>query len=169
MKIHLVRHAEAVERSPEIAEEHRYLTPKGRTRFREVAAILTKTISPQLIITSPLVRAVQTADILAEQLGFSEELILSTEVGPGFDIETLKKIIERYRDVTDIALVGHEPDLGEVAGTLLGVADCSLTKGMTLSFKISSGGDAEFVQMVTGGGKLVKSRDQAVERLTKSS
>ncbi|UFS70517.1 histidine phosphatase family protein [Geomonas sp. RF6] len=168
MKIHLIRHAEAVDRSSEIEEDHRYLTPKGRSRFREVASTLKKSdMAPKLIVTSPLVRAVQTADILAEELDYEGELVLSSEVGPGFSPTRLRKLLDRYHEASEIAFVGHEPDLGGVTGRLLDIGHCSLTKGMAITVKISGDGSAQFVQMVTGGGKLVKSRDQAVSRLSK--
>ena len=69
LKIHLVRHAEAAERFGDTPDEHRSLTSRGRRRFRRVAAALGKLgTDPETIFTSPKVRAVQTAEILAAPL-----------------------------------------------------------------------------------------------------
>lgn len=71
MIMHLVRHAEAIERSSELPEEHPFLTSRGRNRFRKVAAGLRESgIEPDLILTGPLTRAVQTAEILGQSLKF---------------------------------------------------------------------------------------------------
>jgi phosphohistidine phosphatase len=64
--------------------------------------------------------------------------------------------------------VGHEPDLGGVAQTLLGVdAACTLKKGAMISFKRAAGqeGGADFILLVDGGGKIVTSRSKALDRL----
>ena len=69
MKLYLVRHAEAIERSGTTPDASRYLTTKGRLAFRKIARRGRKAgIAPAVIFTSPLLSAVQTAEILAEQL-----------------------------------------------------------------------------------------------------
>jgi phosphohistidine phosphatase len=169
MIIHLVRHAEAVERSKEIPEEHRYLTRRGRKSFRKVASSIKKLgINPDLILTSPLIRAVQTAEILAQRLKHKRDLLVSPLLAPGFGPETLEELLKQYPLAQEIALVGHEPDLGGVAQTLLGVdAACTLEKGAMISFKRAAGEEdgADFIQLVTGGGKIVTSRSKALDRL----
>ena len=136
MKIHIIRHAEAIERSANLPDEHRYLTCRGRTRFRRVAATLKKCdIDPDLIVTSPLVRAAQTADILAETLRFSGELIVHPPLAAGFGLPRLKELVESVGPVKELAIVGHEPDLGTLAGDLLDHSPCSLMKGGVVSIK----------------------------------
>ena len=64
MKLYLVRHAEAIERSGTTPDANRYLTPKGRTAFRKIVRRARKAgIAPGIIFTSPLLRAVQTAEV----------------------------------------------------------------------------------------------------------
>src|SRR5512135_948118 len=112
MKLILVRHAAAVERNPEISEETRYLTPEGRVFFRKTARTMLKNGSePGIILTSPLVRAVQTADILAETLSFSGPLVVREELCPGFGVAELHRLLDDYRAADELVLVGHEPDL----------------------------------------------------------
>jgi len=167
MVIHLVRHAEAIERTPEVQEVHRYLTPRGRSRFRKVANTLKKSgIDPDLILTSPLVRAVQTAEILAQTLKFKKELQLTDLLAHGFGEHELRGLLEEHPDARKIALVGHEPELGQVARLLLEVEEpCSLDKGAAVSFKLKTQGSAQFRQLVDGRGNLTDSRGKALKQL----
>lgn len=169
MIIHIIRHAEAIERTPEVPEEHRYLTPRGRRRFRKAArSLATLGIEPDVILTSPLIRSVQTADILAEELRFKRELIVAGELSPGFRPERLDELLKLHPQATEVALVGHEPDLGLVTRALLGEeASLALPKGGTVSFKRSATGTGEpqFLQLVTGSGRIVTSRSKALDRL----
>jgi len=122
VRIIFIRHAAAIDRSDTIVEEKRYLTPKGRISFRETARTMVKKgIEPELIITSPLLRAVQTADILAESLVYKGSLEALDELEPGFDIDQLRKLLHRYRHISELVIVGHEPDLGSVVTSLLGL------------------------------------------------
>jgi phosphohistidine phosphatase len=168
MIIHIVRHAEAIERSDAITEEHRYLTPRGRKRFRKIADSFKETgFHPEIILTSPLVRAVQTADILAETLRYKGDLPVA-DLLVGFRPQSLDKLLENHKEAKEIALVGHEPDLGILAQTLLETdIACTLKKGAVISFKLTAGelGKADFIQLVTGGGRVVTSRGKALERL----
>jgi phosphohistidine phosphatase len=168
MIVHLVRHAEAVERSPEIPEEQRFLTKRGRTRFRKVATSLRKSgIHPDLILTSPLIRAVQTAEILAQALKFKGDLLVAPPLAHGFQAQQFHQLLAQFPRAKEIALVGHEPELGALASALLDTeVACTLQKGATISFKMARQGDLrEFKQLVDGGAKLVKSRSKALKRL----
>ena len=74
VKLILVRHAAAVERGGGVPEDYRYLTPEGRIYFRKTAGTMAgRGIAPDLILTSPLLRAVQTADILAEAIAYNPD------------------------------------------------------------------------------------------------
>lgn len=170
MKIHLVRHAEAIGRTGEIADDHRYLTCRGRTRFRRVAATLEKQgIEPDYILTSPLVRAVQTADILAEKLHFSGDLLIEPLLAGGLTMPVLRDLLASHTLAGEIVLVGHEPDMGLLLGALLATdSPCSIKKGGVVSLKLDlkhPSMPVEFISLVTGGGKLVTNRTKALERL----
>lgn len=173
MIIHVVRHAEAIERTAEVPEEHRYLTPRGRKRFRKVAKNLRKLgIDPDVILTSPLVRAIQTADILAEWLRFKQELLIAPLLSPGFRPESLDQLLSSHSQAKEIAIVGHEPDLGLLAQALFSEqTPCTLPKGAVVSFKKAAGaqGEAVFLQMVTGGASIITSRGKALGRLQKEA
>lgn len=170
MKIHIIRHAEAIDRGPALPDEYRSLTCRGRNRFRRVAETLKKNgIDPEIIVTSPLVRAVQTADILAEALRFAGELTLYPPLAGSFDLPHLREYLDSIAPVRELVLVGHEPDLGMIVGELLDQSPCSLKKGAVVTLKITSQGNgiaATFLSLVTGGGKLITNLDAAMGRLT---
>ena len=70
MELYLVRHAEAQERTENLVDDLRHLTRRGRKQAAKLGRRLKKNrVRPALIITSPLVRAVQTAELLAAELG----------------------------------------------------------------------------------------------------
>ncbi|MBJ6724966.1 SixA phosphatase family protein [Geomesophilobacter sediminis] len=168
MILHILRHAEAVERTPTIEEEHRYLTGPGRVRFRKACGRIRKLgVKPDLIVTSPLVRAVQTADILAERLKYEGEILLDAQLASGFDPEGIDALLKRYGKAAELVIVGHEPDFGRLTAALLGIASpCSLKKGGMVSLKLDKKGkSAEFLFLTTGSGKAFTARGEAIERL----
>lgn len=169
MIIHLVRHAEAVERSPDIPEEHRFLTRRGRKRFGKVANAVKKAgINPDLILTSPLVRAVQTAEILAWKLRHKGELEVAQPLAPGFRPEGLDELLDAHPEAAEVVLVGHEPDMGLLVQSLFALeGSCQLKKGAIVSLKRVAGNleGGEFIQLVSGGGKIITSRNKALKRL----
>src|ERR1044071_9728086 len=121
-ELYLVRHAIAAERGDEWPDDtKRPLTERGIQRFREAAAGLgALDVRIDEIFTSPLVRAKQTADLLAAALQPRPSVKLLAELAPGHSppaaMAQLAKVAKRRR----IALVGHEPDLGELAAHLIG-------------------------------------------------
>ena len=91
MKLYFVRHAAAIVKGGQVVDENRYLTLRGRKSFRLTANNMAKKgIVPDAIITSPLVRAVQTAEILSEALAFEGKLVVSSELAPSFDPAKLR-------------------------------------------------------------------------------
>jgi len=170
MKVHFVRHAQAIERSTELPDEHRYLTCKGRKRFRQVAACLRKMeISPDVILTSHKVRAVQTAEILCETIRHSGEVLISAGLATGPDLDTLGDLLQERPEARELVIVGHEPALGEVIAGLLRLSSpCHLGKGCVVTVKIDirpSGLTAELAGLITGGGKAIRGAAAALERL----
>ena len=73
--------------------------------------MLKQGVEPSLILTSPLIRAVQTAEILAETLGYIGPLLVREELGPGFDMQKLQALLNEFQSADEVVLVGHEPDL----------------------------------------------------------
>lgn len=163
MKLHIVRHAAAVERTVDIPEEQRYLTPEGRAFFRKTArTMLQKNVKPGLILTSPLVRAVQTADILAETLSYDGPLQVVDELSPGFGMGELRKVLDTFPAVQELVLVGHEPDLSRVISDLLALpGGFNLKKGVGVKLTIDPTGlqKPANLKWVAEGKKLLKPED----------
>lgn len=160
MKLYLVRHAEAIERNGTVAEEERYLTVTGRSSFRKTGAVLAKKgVLPNLILTSPLIRAVQTADILAEALSFQGEVQVSGALAPGFDLDVLRRLLAETGLCRKVALVGHEPDMGAVVSSLLGLeAPFKMKKGAVVALEVEPAvrdASARFLWLVHNGRKPV--------------
>ncbi len=168
MIVHFIRHAQAISRCSAVPDEHRYLTCRGRKRFRMISGVLRKfDIDPEYIFTSPKIRAVQTADILAEKLLFSGEVIV-TPLLSDFNVQSLHKILQLYPLPKEIVLVGHDPDFSNVVGHLLKLSSCVITKGSVVTLNISANQStlsASISSLITGGGKVINARSKAIARL----
>jgi phosphohistidine phosphatase len=156
MNLYLVRHAAAIDRSHTIPEAYRYLTPEGRKAFRKSAKIAEKEgVLADLILSSPLIRAVQTADILAERIGYQGPVQIAEELSPGFEGRDLERLLATSASITGLALVGHEPDMGLLLAELLGIkVETSLKKGAIVSLTLEQkqgSRKASFNWLVTGG------------------
>jgi phosphohistidine phosphatase len=121
--IYLVRHAIAEERGDKWPDDtKRPLTSKGMARMREIAAGLRELgVKIDLVLTSPLVRAKQTAELLVHGLKPAPSLTVISALSPGVSPARLAEAIESLRKSRkEIAMVGHEPDLGQFAAWLIG-------------------------------------------------
>jgi len=127
MILYVMRHAEAVEGSDLLKDEWRYLTEKGRSTAEKVSSILARTgPKPRLTITSPLTRAVQTAEIAAEMACRKNRVVASELLLPGGDIDELIAHLKGCADDKRVMVIGHEPQLGFLVAALLGRTDEAL-------------------------------------------
>ena len=122
LELYLVRHGIAAERGPEYPDDSRRpLTGKGISALRKEAKALDALgVSFDLIISSPLTRTRQTADVLAEYLGGKATVVLSDALAPAGTPAAVMQELGRHPRKTRVALVGHEPNIGELAGRLIG-------------------------------------------------
>src|SRR5438874_7629170 len=141
MQLYVVEHGIAVEGGEGIADEWRPLTDKGRRRFQKTARAFGKLGRRlDLILTSPLVRAVQTAEILAGETEPGEVAVLA-ELDPKFDVEAVRNAIaSRAGKAEAVAIVGHEPQLSSVLAAITGVsqAEIDLENGTIVRVDIST-------------------------------
>ena len=123
MELYIIRHAIAqpLGQKNDFLDEKRALTSEGRARFREAAKGLRKLgIEFDLILTSPLVRAVETTEIIAQALGLSKKDAEQTEtLAPGASPDELFAEIKRRAGAESVALVGHQPDLGNLISRIV--------------------------------------------------
>jgi phosphohistidine phosphatase len=120
--LYLVRHAIAAERGPNYPDDReRPLTTEGIARFkRAVDGLKEFDVKLEVVLTSPLVRAVHTAELLAAGIGGKPRLEKLDALAPGTRMTQVLEAIAKYSKRSHhIALVGHEPDLGELAVRLL--------------------------------------------------
>ncbi len=119
MKLYLVRHATAEDGNPGLDDKDRALTDAGRAKMTRATEGLRKLkVRPALILTSPLKRAHETAEILAGGLeGVRIEVI--PELAPGVDSPKIVEALRTFARHKSVALVGHQPGLGNLASFLL--------------------------------------------------
>ena len=120
MKLLVIRHAIAVERgTSDVRDEDRPLTDDGKRRFREAARGLAQICArPDLLLSSPLLRAASTADIAAEAWGGISP-VHEPVLARGRPAEIIS-MLSRHGATQSIAIVGHEPTLSELLARLLG-------------------------------------------------
>jgi phosphohistidine phosphatase len=121
-EIYLVRHAIAAERGDDWPDDSkRPLTERGISRFKEsVGGLKELDAVIEEIFSSPLVRARQTGDLLAAGVEGRPSVKLLDALAPGQPPATVMAQLAKVAKRRCIALVGHEPDLGELAAYLIG-------------------------------------------------
>jgi phosphohistidine phosphatase len=143
MKLYVMRHGAAEEQSESGVDADRGLTATGRERVRAVAkTLLEEREEPIHIVTSPLVRAVQTAEIAAIVTRIGERggcVSVSREVAPGGDPVALSRRLASAGG-RRVMLVGHEPDLSSLVSSLLGTP---FTRGVDKAMVIGLHLDAD--------------------------
>ena len=159
MRIYLVRHSEAVDRVPVMPDAARYLSARGRVSFREMARRFRDAGGlPTRILTSPFVRAVQTAEILSEAVRYDGEIVLEPRLSPGFDVAELRAVLDGRPREREIAFVGHEPDLGGILSLLLSLPQgYAMRKGAIAALDLPISGDplrAGLAWLLTGDRRI---------------
>jgi phosphohistidine phosphatase len=125
--LYFLRHAEAEDRGPS-GDASRPLTQLGLQRARQVGVAFSSLQLPiDAILTSPLLRAVQTAERVADVLGVP--LSQETALGGQLVLEDVRRICKEQETLSALMLVGHEPDFSSIVGQLIGDARLEMKKG----------------------------------------
>jgi|LakMenE18May11ns_1017448.scaffolds.fasta_scaffold9256637_1 phosphohistidine phosphatase len=125
MKVYLVRHGIAQERlgGAVLNDSQRPLTDEGKAEMKQVAHALKRlNVKPDIIVSSPLVRARQTAEIIRDGLNFADELKITDTLAPGGSPGSVWKYLKQFAHVDELFLVGHEPDVGMLVANMLWAA-----------------------------------------------
>jgi phosphohistidine phosphatase len=152
MILYIVRHAWAGDYGdPEWPDDfQRPLTAKGQRRFAKVAATLVdRGVRPTLVAASPLVRCRQTAQVLAQATDPEAEFVELDSLQPGSDLPALVEwTAERAKEHSEIAWVGHAPDVGRMTAALIGQAGwIRVAKGAVAAIRF-------YEQLEPGAGEL---------------
>ncbi len=89
------------------------------------------------IVTSPLLRARQTAEIVASRLKLQDALVLDDRLAGGFDVKSCTAILADHAEARALMLVGHEPAFSLTAGSLAGDASIEIKKGALAGIELS--------------------------------
>ena len=138
MLLYILRHGTAEPRRPELDDAARALTDKGRDQCKRVAALLRRLELPEAVVTSPLVRARQTAEEVMRGLRFDAPLRELTALIPGTPVEETALALAAAGERCVLA-VGHEPLLSEVVAALVGPGlRLALKKGGLAEIEVES-------------------------------
>jgi phosphohistidine phosphatase len=122
MKIHLLRHgiAAVLGKENNFRDEERALTVEGIEKMRQAAQGLKRLqVEFDLIVSSPLVRARQTAEIVAEALKFRQPLDEWDELAPGEAVDAVLRRLQDFSQCKSVLLVGHQPGIGCITSYLV--------------------------------------------------
>jgi phosphohistidine phosphatase len=146
VKVVLIRHGEASDAGGD-SDAVRYLTRQGRDSSRAVAEQLSgRSLAPTQIYTSPLVRAVQTAEILAHAVEHPGPVLVHERLVPGGGtMAQVLAVLERHAEDDIVAFVTHEPLVRALAGHLSGLG------GAFPGFRTSG---AAVIELRDGAGML---------------
>jgi phosphohistidine phosphatase len=122
ISLYLVRHGVAAERGDAWPDDSkRPLVQRGVVRLRQAAAALTRLgVTFDVVLTSPLTRARQTADLLAGGIAGRPAVHTIDSLSPGGSYAAFLDDLAKHGRRSHIACVGHEPDLGQFAARLVG-------------------------------------------------
>jgi phosphohistidine phosphatase len=131
MRVYFMRHGDAGDkRSWEGPDAQRPLSELGIQRTTAAAEHFARTaFRPTRILTSPLARALQTADIVAGALGAQDLIEVDERLAPGFDIRAFRRILKENVTQERLLLVGHEPSFSTVIEEAMGGGSIILRKG----------------------------------------
>ena len=137
MVIYFLRHANAGQKhfSDPVNDEKRPIDKLGEEQSHDVGrALAALGVTVNVIISSPLTRATQTAAIVSQELGHEEKLVLDDALRPEATFEKFKVLLNRHKDKASIMVVGHDPSMTEFVNRVL-----------------SGGGPLAVIEMKKGG------------------
>lgn len=164
MRVFLVRHGDADAEIPDgLDDEARPLTAKARValpvHFQAVSALIG---TPDVMVMSPLVRAVQTATLLAQVVGYEGPMRPTRMLFPDGPVGALEKLLAEH-DGKAVVLVGHQPSMGAAAAHFLGMSSFPkpVTPGTVIGIeRPATGGSGSLFLYAAPGQPIV----QALER-----
>ena len=130
LRLWLARHSEAVDPDAAASDFDRSLTPAGRRRIASaVQWLIAREEPPELILHSPLVRARQTAEVIAEEVGVDPTSVrVEQRLAPGVSTEALLAHLSRTA-AERVLCIGHQPDMSRCLAEMLGGGHVQFSPG----------------------------------------
>jgi phosphohistidine phosphatase len=129
-------------------DDARELTPKGVAALRAAAPLWRRlNVRPDVVISSPLSRALQTAELFVEGVGLDDTPVVDDRLRPGAEWAAMAQALATHRDSQPVMFVGHEPDLSDAVAELTGASSVRLRKGGLAAVEFPG-------QPQTGSGEL---------------
>jgi len=135
LKIYIMRHGPAEDQAPTGRDFDRRLTSSGRARTELAAQELGRWECPKHVVSSPLVRTIETAEIVIASLSLPVELETREELAPGGDALRLLGELA-VQGAKRVILIGHEPDVSSLTARLLPSWSRSFDKAMIVGLKM---------------------------------
>ena len=130
MILYFLRHGDAGSHSMAADDDARPLTPAGVEALRAAAPVWRRlNLRPDVVISSPLPRALATAELFVEGIGLERQPMADARLEPGASWADLAQAMAALPDARRVAFVGHEPDLSGAVCLLTGAASVRLRKG----------------------------------------
>lgn len=131
MILYFLRHGKAGHGDPlDPDDDARQLTSGGIAELRAAAAIWRRlNLRPDVVISSPLPRALQTAELFVSGMGMEREVVVDERLRPGADWADFARGIAAHRDARRVLFAGHEPDLSSAVEVLTGARAVRMRKG----------------------------------------
>ncbi len=134
MNLYVLRHASAGEKRPNpILDRKRPLDKEGKQQCLLIGSYLNALrVNIDLIVSSPLKRALQTASLVGTELGYEATIQLSDELGPGGTVEGFLRLVASLHVYENVLIIGHNPGLSQFLGALIapgGKANIRMRKG----------------------------------------
>jgi phosphohistidine phosphatase len=124
VQVFLVRHAEAVDETVELRDPHRHLTPHGRAQARALGERLRwHDCGPTHLYASPLVRALQTAELVCSAIGGDACVEILPQLAPDGAVRDVVAKVRALPADAEVMLVGHEPSISAIAALLANQSD----------------------------------------------
>ena len=121
MYLHLMRHANAgVPRGSAKLDAKRGLIAEGKEQCMTMGRVLgALKVQPEVILSSPLKRSLQTAQFVGNELGYEGKVEVSPALSPDATFADFQKLLDKYADRQDVLVVGHNPNLFQFVGRLI--------------------------------------------------
>ena len=129
MILFFLRHGDAGQAWPD-RDDERPLSEEGEAALRAAAVTWARLkLRPDVVITSPLVRARQTAELLCAGIECAAEPVTDERLRPGAGWSDMARAMAEHPDAARVCFVGHEPDLSQAVAQLTGASSVRMRKG----------------------------------------